>query len=149
VGVIVTTFATIPFGLIGAHTPVAYLSGAMVLRGVGVGFAMMPAMTAAYATLKRSELPDATPQMNVLQRIGGSIGTAVLAVVLQRQLSGAHGLDDAAAAYGTAFWWSVAITAAAIVPCIVLVRAERRARARPRTETSPLPVSEQLAESAA
>jgi EmrB/QacA subfamily drug resistance transporter len=149
VGVIVTTFATIPFGLIGAHTPIAWLCGAMVLRGMGVGLAFMPAMTAAFASLQRSELPDATPQMNVLQRVGGSIGTAVLAVVLQRSLAGATGLDDAAAAFGTAFWWSVGLTAAAIVPCIVLVRAERKAREAARAEAAPLALAEQLAESAA
>ena len=122
---------------------------AMVVRGMGVGLAFMPAMTAAFASLQRSELPDATPQMNVLQRIGGSIGTAVLAVVLQRSLAGATSLDEAAAAYGTAFWWSVGITAAAIVPCVVLVRAERRARRAAADEAEPLPLAEQLAESAA
>jgi hypothetical protein len=65
----------------------------------------------------------------VLQRVGGSIGTAVLAVVLQRSLSGVTGIDEAAHAFGTAFWWSLGLTAIAIVPCLVLVRAERRARA--------------------
>src|SRR5207302_512605 len=78
-GVIVTTLATIPFGLIGAHTPVASLSVAMLVRGMGIGFAFMPAMAAAFASLERSELPQATPQLNVLQRVGGSIRTAVLA----------------------------------------------------------------------
>jgi EmrB/QacA subfamily drug resistance transporter len=128
-GVIVTTITTIPFGLIGAHTSVAYLSVAMFLRGVGIGFAFMPAMAAAFASLDRSELSDATPQLNVLQRVGGSIGTAVLAVVLQRALTGAITLSDKAAAYGTAFWVSGAMTALAIIPCIVLLRAERAARA--------------------
>ena len=128
-GVIVTTIATIPFGLIGAHTSVAYLSIAMFVRGMGIGFAFMPAMAAAFASLDRSELSDATPQLNVLQRVGGSIGTAVLAVVLQRALIGAITLSDRAAAYGTAFWVSAVLTAMAIVPCIVLVRAERAARA--------------------
>ena len=66
-----------------------------------------------------------------------------------RELSGAHGIDDAAAAYGTAFWWSVAITAVAIIPCIVLVRAERKAREASRADSPPLPIAEQLAESAA
>ena len=56
------------------------------MRGIGIGFAFVPAMAAAYASLRREELSDATPQMNVLQRVGGSIGTAVLAVVLQRAL---------------------------------------------------------------
>jgi hypothetical protein len=61
-------------------------------------------------------------------RVGGSFGTAILAVVLQRALAGAHTLDAAASAYGTAFWASVIIAALAIAPCIVLLRAERAAR---------------------
>jgi EmrB/QacA subfamily drug resistance transporter len=135
VGVIVTTIATIAFGLIGAHTSISWLSIAMFVRGMGVGFAFMPAMAAAFASLQPSEIPDATPQLNVLQRIGGSIGTAVLAVVLERALAGTTSLDAAAAAYGTAFWWSLGITALAIVPCLVLLRAERAARAGRRDAT--------------
>ena len=54
---------------------------------------------------------DATPQLNVLQRVGGSIGTAVLAVVLQRSLTGAHSLSAQPAAYGTAFWAAAGLTA--------------------------------------
>jgi EmrB/QacA subfamily drug resistance transporter len=127
-GVILTTLATIPFGLIGAHSSIAGLSIAMFVRGMGIGFAFMPAMAAAFASLERSELSDATPQMNVLQRVGGSIGTAVLAVVLQRALAGTHTLAAAAAGYGTAFWASAGLTALAIVPCIILVRTERAAR---------------------
>jgi EmrB/QacA subfamily drug resistance transporter len=128
-GVTLCTVATIPFGLIGAHTSTIWLSVAMFVRGVGIGFGFMPAMAAAFASLERSELPDATPQMNVLQRVGGSIGTAVLAVVLQRALIGVHTLSGAASAYGTAFWVSAGLTAAAILPCVILVRAERAARA--------------------
>ena len=127
-GVIVTTLATIPFGLIAADTPIGVLSVAMFVRGMGIGFAFMPAMAAAFASLKRSELAHATPQLNVLQRVGGSIGTAVLVVVLQRAAAGADTLDEAAAAFGTAFWWAAALTALAIVPCIVLTRAEAAAR---------------------
>jgi EmrB/QacA subfamily drug resistance transporter len=128
-GVILTTLATIPFGLIGAHTSILVLSVAMFIRGMGIGFAFMPAMAAAFAALDRSELADATPQLNVLQRVGGSIGTAVLAVVLQLAMTGAHTLAGAASAYGTAFWVSAGMTAVAIIPCIVLMRAERAVRA--------------------
>src|SRR3954451_8142064 len=127
-GVIFTTIATIPFALIGAHTPIEWLSVAMFLRGMGIGFAFMPAMAAAFAALDRSELAHATPQLNVLQRVGGSIGTAVLAVVLQRALVGAHTLNAAADAYGTAFLVSAGLSALAIIPCVILVRAERAAR---------------------
>ncbi|MGH2889113.1 MAG: DHA2 family efflux MFS transporter permease subunit, partial [Solirubrobacteraceae bacterium] len=133
-GVIAIAGFTIPFGMIGAHTSVAWLCVVMFLRGTGLGFAMMPTMAAAYAALDRAELSDATPQLNVLQRVGGSIGTAVLAVVLQRAMVGAHSLGDLAGAYGTAFWWSAALAAAAIIPAVVLWRAEHVARARARRE---------------
>jgi EmrB/QacA subfamily drug resistance transporter len=136
IGVIITTVTTIPFGMIGAHTSVTWLSIAMLARGMGIGFAFMPAMSAAFASLKRSELADATPQLNVLQRVGGSIGTAVLAVVLQRALVGVHTVAGTASAYGTAFWVSAALTALAIGPCVILVRAERAARRSKGTGTS-------------
>jgi EmrB/QacA subfamily drug resistance transporter len=129
IGVILTTLMTIPFALIGAHTSVVWLCFAMLIRGMGIGFAFMPAMSAAFASLKREELSHATPQLNVLQRVGGSMGTALLAVVLQRALEGAHTPAAAASAYGTAFWASAALSALAIIPCIVLMRAERAARA--------------------
>ena len=128
-GVVLTTVMTIPFGFVGTHTSIVWLTVVMLLRGAGIGFAFMPAMAAAFASLERSELADATPQLNVLQRVGGSIGTAVLAVVLQRALVGSHTLAGHASAYGVAFWWSAGITALAIVPCIILMRTERAARA--------------------
>jgi EmrB/QacA subfamily drug resistance transporter len=139
IGVVVTTIASIPFGLIGTHTSIFGLSIAMLVRGMGIGFAFMPAMAAAFASLERSELADATPQLNVLQRVGGSIGTAVLAVVLQRALAGTHTLEGAAQAYGTAFWVAGGLTALAIVPCIVLLRAERAAREVKGDSGSPPP----------
>jgi MFS family permease len=147
-GVIVTTLATIPFGLIGAHTSILALSIAMFVRGLGIGLAFMPVMAAAFASLRPSELADATPQLNVLQRVGGSIGTAVLAVVLARALTGTHGIAAAAGAYGTAFWWSLGLTALAIVPCIVLLRAEHAARAAAGSEP-PSINAQTLAEAAA
>jgi EmrB/QacA subfamily drug resistance transporter len=128
VGVLATAVMTIPFALIGAHTSVAFLCVTMVLRGAGMGASFMPAMTAAFAALDRSEVSHATPQLNVLNRIGGSIGTTILAVVLANAERHAHSPAAAAGAFGTAFWWSVGLAALAIIPCVVLMRAESNAR---------------------
>jgi hypothetical protein len=117
----------------------------LLARGTGIGFAFMPAMSAAFAALDRSELADASPQLNVVQRVGGSLGTAVLAVVLQRALTGAHTLGAMASGYGTAFWASVALTALAVVPALVLMRAERKARARGDADTPPEALAEAIA----
>ena len=128
IGVAVTTVFTVPLALVGAHTSIVYLSATMFLRGTGIAFAFVPVMTAAFASLDRSELSDATPQLNVLMRIGGSIGTAVLAVVLERATAGTHTLSAAASGFGSAFWWALGMTAVALIPCALLMRAERRAR---------------------
>jgi EmrB/QacA subfamily drug resistance transporter len=146
-GVTLVSLATIPFGLIGAHTSIVWLSAAMLIRGVGIGFGFMPAMAAAFASLERSELSSATPQLNVLQRVGGSIGTAVLAVVLQRALVGVHTVSGAAGAYGTAFWASAGLSALAIIPCVILMRAERAARRAKgaQAEASPDTLAEAMA----
>ena len=42
----------------------------LLLRGVGIGLAFVPAMSAAFAALRPDQLSDATPQLNVVQRIG-------------------------------------------------------------------------------
>jgi EmrB/QacA subfamily drug resistance transporter len=128
VGVLLTAAMTVPFALIGAHTSVVELSLVMVARGAAMGASFMPAMTAAFAALDRSEVSHATPQLNVLNRVGGSIGTTVLAVVLADATRHAHTQAAAAAAYGTAFWWSVGLALVAVVPCVVLMRAESNAR---------------------
>ncbi len=131
-GVCLTTAFTLPLALIGAHTSIPYLMAMMFLRGIGIAFAFVPTMTAAFASLRTSELSDATPQLNVIQRVGGSIGTAILAVVLARSVSGAHSLSGAASGFGTTFWWALGMTAVATLPCVWLLVAERRARAARR-----------------
>lgn len=137
-GVIFTTIFTLPLALVGAHTSIPYLLATMFVRGAGIGFAFIPTMTAAYASLKRSELSDATPQTAVLQRVGGSIGTAVLAVVLERAvLSAPHTLAGAAGAFGTSFWWALGMTAVAVLPALWLMRAERDARRHAHEESPP------------
>ena len=96
----------------------------LVVRGVGIGFSFVPAMSAAFASLRPDQLSDATPQLNVLQRIGGAIGTAVLAVVLQRAAGSSPSPSQLASAFGQAYWWSFGIAALALIPCAVLMRAE-------------------------
>ena len=138
-GVALTLVAGVPLALIGAHTSLVWLSGVQFVRGIGIGFAFMPAFVAALAALERRELPDASPQLNVLMRVGGSIGTAVLAVVLERAIVAAGHAPSAAGiagAYGTALWWSFGISVAALVPCVWLTLSERSVRRARRADAA-------------
>ncbi len=158
VGLAILLVGTAVFAFVGAHTSYWLLSGALLLRGLGLGATMMPAMAAAYATLERAQVPRATPQLNVVQRVGGSLGAAVLIVLLQNRITteiaaaqgggaaaaGGDGLsgrplsdvarerlaDPLAAAFAHTYWWAVALTALAVVPAAILARTEVRARRR-------------------
>ena len=87
VGLLILTVGTIPFAFLESDTSYTLLALLLVLRGIGIGSSMMPAMAAAYATLESSAVPRATSALNVMQRVGGSLGTALLAVVLQGEIS--------------------------------------------------------------
>src|SRR3954467_145548 len=97
VGLAILTLGTIPFAFLGADSSYTVLAGLLVVRGFGIASSMMPAMAAAYATLRPADVPRATSSLNALQRIGGSIGTALLAVVLQGNVK-----DELAAVPGVA-----------------------------------------------
>jgi hypothetical protein len=147
---------TIPYAMIGGDTGYGILLAGLFVRGLGLGGTMMPAMAAAYATLDSEDVPRATPMLNVLQRVGGSLGVAALTVILenalQSQVSGATGgrgvpgggdgavggtlpdavrerlVDPLGAAFAHAYTWSLVGILAALVPALLLMREERRAR---------------------
>ncbi|MFE6720390.1 MDR family MFS transporter [Streptomyces albidoflavus] len=111
---------TLPFALATPGTGTGWLLAALLVRGLGLGVAMVPLNSAAYAGLAREEIPDASVITRVAQQLGGSVGTAALAVVLQRATEGARTPAALAAGYGVAFWWALALTAAAIPLCLLL-----------------------------
>ena len=124
-GVSLLCLSTIPLTFIGAHTSIVAISVVLVVRGLSIGMCFMPAMTAAFASMRPEQVSDATPQLNVLQRTGGAIGTAVLAVVLQRAGVDALTPEPHASAFDTAYWWALGIAALTLIPCTMLLRAER------------------------
>ncbi|MER5197405.1 MDR family MFS transporter [Streptomyces sp. NPDC002755] len=114
------TAATVPFAFVTADTGKVLLMAALFVRGIGLGAAMIAPIGAAYVGLRHEEIPDASIITRVAQQIGGSVGIAVLAVVLQRTTGGAHTPGALADGFGAAFWWSVAFTAAAVPLCLLL-----------------------------
>jgi EmrB/QacA subfamily drug resistance transporter len=139
VGVLLALAGTGAYTQIDASTSYWILAGALLLIGAGLGATITPSMAAAFQDLSHAEMPGATSAINVVQRIAGSIGTALLAVVLQRALSnelpgfdGGIGRASALAAihpdaapriaqaFGSTFWVAFALTALALVPALLL-----------------------------
>jgi EmrB/QacA subfamily drug resistance transporter len=129
-GVSVLCLSTIPLTFVGATTSIVVISLILVVRGLSIGLCFMPAMSAAFASMRPDQISDATPQINALQRTGGAIGTAILAVVLQRASAGAVTPAEHADAFDTAYWWAFGIALLTLIPCLMLLRAER---SRPRS----------------
>jgi EmrB/QacA subfamily drug resistance transporter len=140
-GVLVLAGSTVPLAFVGVHSSIAEISLVLLIRGVGIGLAFVPAMSVAFASMRPDQLSDATPQLNSVQRLGGAIGTAVLAVVLQRDGQTSHSLVHVAHAFDSAYWWSLGIAALAVIPALVLLRAERPGP-RPRQQLDPVGATE-------
>jgi hypothetical protein len=103
---------------VGPDTSQALLALSGIPRGIGMGLAFPALLGAAYRTLSHTAIPRATTTINILQRVGGAIGTAVFAVILQQGLDAGHGAD----AFATTFWWVLGATVLTALPALALAR---------------------------
>jgi EmrB/QacA subfamily drug resistance transporter len=145
VGTLIALVGNLAYTQVGPDTSYVFLAVALLVVGIGLGSTIMPSMAAAFQTLSREETPRATSALNAIQRIAGAIGTAVLAVALQREIAAnvpglhggiqamstladrqqAHAIPKLADAFGMTFWISVALIAVAFVPALLLPRPQR------------------------
>jgi EmrB/QacA subfamily drug resistance transporter len=132
VGAVVTVLTTVPFAVLDVAADGVLVQVLLLLRGAAVGLAAMPATTAAYKAVTAEQLPDATTQVNILQRVGGSLGGAVAAVVLAAQLPAGPN-----AAFHAAFWVLTAASALGAVAAGRLLWTERASRALPAARQRP------------
>jgi EmrB/QacA subfamily drug resistance transporter len=140
IGVLTLSLSTLPLAFVGAHTSEVLISLVLLVRGLSIGFGFMPAMTAAFAVLRPDQLSDATPQLNVVMRLGSAVGVAVLAVVLQRASAHVHGTSGLAHAFAHTYWWGLGIAALSLIPCLLLLRAERPQQTRAQATAEDEPV---------
>ncbi|MFJ2791194.1 hypothetical protein ACIPDW_11015 [Streptomyces sp. NPDC087290] len=135
IGIVLALVGTVPYALIDAHPNQLLLGATLVVRGFGLGASMMPTMTIAFASVPKETAPSATSAFNVFQRVGASLGTTVLAVVLQQRLKdelpvGVDSLGQVepggtvarglAESFGAPFWWAMVFTALALLPAFFL-----------------------------
>ncbi len=142
-GILLMAAATVPFAFVTANTSLGLLAVTLFVRGLGLGLSMMPVTAAAYFDLSHAEIPKASTIMNIVRLVGGSVATALFAVVLERQIvanlgpaaskfGGSAGVvgataklppavaDPVAAAFAHTFWWSVGAILIAFVPTLFL-----------------------------
>ncbi|HVW42559.1 MAG TPA: MDR family MFS transporter [Amycolatopsis sp.] len=134
-GSVITVATTLPFAFTTAHTGGLTLQVLLFLRGIALALAAVPAGTAAFAAVRREQLPDATTTVNIMQRVGGALGGALVAVTLAQALP-----SGAEYAFRTAFWWLTAMSVVAGGWTLWLWLAQRaavRAADRPMATVAP------------
>jgi EmrB/QacA subfamily drug resistance transporter len=113
IGFAIVAVATIPFAFTGAHSSPWLLALVLVVRGFGMGAVTIPVMAVAYLGLDREQIAHSSVVTRTTQQIGGSFGTAVLAVILEGAISARHGV--LASGFDIAFWWSAGFSGVAML----------------------------------
>ena len=98
-GALLALIGTLPFVYMAKYGMLpALLTAALFVRGAGLGAIGIPSITAAYASVKKRDLPMATTSLNILQRLGGPTLTTLCATFLAWKLgTGTSEMVNAAA----------------------------------------------------
>lgn len=120
-----------------SDTPLWFIVCTLFVLGLGKGATMMPSVSAALSTLQRHEVARVSSGVNAMQRVGGSIGITLMAVVLSYQMTKigvtAHTTETVTPsmlpalgrAFGHTFTWSLGITVLALAVASFLPRTAR------------------------
>jgi EmrB/QacA subfamily drug resistance transporter len=95
---------TLPFLYLASHGLVfTVLAGALFLRGVGLSAVGIPSISAAYASVRKRDLPMATTSLNIVQRLGGPTLTTLCATFLGWRLAMVQSSASLSSAFTAAF----------------------------------------------
>jgi EmrB/QacA subfamily drug resistance transporter len=95
----------------------------LFLLGAGTALTGTPLTIAAFTTVPRDRLPDATAQVSILMRIGGALGAALFAVLLARAMPAGTGH-----AFRVAFAWQAGAAVAGLAAAVGLFLVSGRRR---------------------
>lgn len=157
-GIVLIAIGMGTFTQLEADTSYWLLLGSLFVMGLGMGMTMMPIMSAALASLTHSEVARGSTLMNIVQQTGGSIGTAVMSVILtnhimNNQFSDAYyralqtqtvdqlppeaiafGQSAMAEAFGNTYLVAIVLVVLCLIPALFLPRTKQELRTDPREE---------------
>jgi EmrB/QacA subfamily drug resistance transporter len=103
-GAFVALLGTLPLLYLTHHGLVLpVLAAALFVRGMGLSAVGVPSISAAYASVKKQELPMATTSLNIVQRLGGPTLTTFCTTFLAWRLERVHTGTYSAAAFTETF----------------------------------------------
>jgi MFS family permease len=94
----------------------------------------IPVMAVAFLGLDKEQIAHSSVVTRMVQQIGGSFGTAILAVILSAAIAAHHG--DLATGFHLAFWWATGFSVVAVLLSLWLPSAPRK-QAAPGPSAAP------------
>ncbi len=131
-GIALLALGTVVFTQLGRDPSDLLVAASLFVRGAGGALIGAPVMASVYRSMAPAMIPRASGALNLLSTVGGSIGTAVVAVVLQSRLDARSPLGDAgvALAFADTFWWVLGL-------CLVAVLGATRLPGRTPSDVKP------------
>ncbi|MFC4770766.1 MDR family MFS transporter [Enterococcus hermanniensis] len=121
VSLIISLIGTIPLVFVTNTTNMAWIALILFIRGTSFGGINLPLTSDAYTGLKDEELPDAGVGINIIENLGSSFGSAMIATVVATVLQGAQPtIAHQLVAYHAGFLVSVVVLALIFIPSLFL-----------------------------
>lgn len=121
VSIIIGVISTLPFAFFDANTNDLWILIVLFIRGIAQGGLTIPIMTDSYNHVPKKLISEATTTTRMLQNMGGAIGTALLASVVQQSLNNVTpSLTNLTNAYQSGFWFATISLLIAIIPAFFL-----------------------------
>src|ERR1700735_1803063 len=129
---------TLPFLYLASHGLVlSVLACALFLRGVGLSAVGIPSISAAYAAVRKQDLPTATTSLNIVQRLGGPTLTTLCATFLGWRSGMAQSGASLSSAFTAAFLLLCGLHAFLFATALRLPLSLDKATEQPLAEESP------------
>ncbi|MBB5789515.1 DHA2 family efflux MFS transporter permease subunit [Jiangella mangrovi] len=157
-GIVLIALGMSTFTQLEADTSYWLLLSSLFVMGLGMGMTMMPIMSAALASLTHGEVARGSTLMNIVQQTGGSIGTAVMSVILTQNILNnesaamyfgavntqtvdqlpaeavSAGQSAMAGAFGDTYLVAIVLVVLCLIPAFFLPRSKQELRHDPRED---------------
>lgn len=116
ISIILSLFGSLPLVFISNNTPMVWIVLTLFVRGLCVGGIMLPLTSNAYKGLKEEQLPEAGVGINIIEQLGTTFGTAIIATIVASNANQSHvAVNHSIVGYHWSF-----LLAAVLVLCLII-----------------------------
>jgi len=121
VSLVLSLIGSIPLIFITDKTSMIWISIVLFIRGASIGGINLPLTSDAYTGLDSKQLPEAGVGIHIIENLGSSFGSAVIATVVATVMKGLHStIANGLKGYHAGFLVSTIVLAIIFIPSLFL-----------------------------